>query len=315
MCKVQINRLIAFLRSQGVSRIDGITRQQLDDYQAGVLRTQLKPKSKHSILREAVLWFTYLHDYKLLAENLGLVIEPPRKVKSLPRPILSETEFKFLLSLTDGTTLMKMRDRCIFQVLYASALRTIELCQLIRSDVSLANRQITVRRPKNRRDRVVTLDRYTAQDLRQYLIRLEAWLGPRKPTDPFFISTVGGKLTRGTLQLHFAKNYVHRFKQKFGKRIALYSIRHTSATDWLDEGARKRRDVLPFVQRHLGHESLESTAIYTHVAIEPLRQMFKQYHPREKQFAQLGKIPGSPEDLEGRWKNQRRPPPSDPRSP
>jgi len=45
------------------------------------------------------------------------------------------------------------------------------------------------------------------------------------------------------------------------------------------------------------------------VAIEPLRQMFRQYHPREKQFAHLAKIPGSPEDLEDRWKNQRKPPP------
>ena len=56
------------------------------------------------------------------------------------------------------------------------------------------------------------------------------------------------------------------------------------------------QDVLPYVQRQLGHESLESTAIYTHVAIEPLRQMFKQYHPREIVLKKIHKIP-QPDDI------------------
>jgi len=91
--------------------------------------------------------------------------------------------------------------------------------------------------------------------------------------------------------------------------ITLYSLRHTSATDWLDAAATRRRDVLPYVQRQLGHESLESTAIYTHVAIEPLRRMFKDYHPREQQWAVLAKIPASPDDLRAQWDAQRKPPP------
>ena len=312
VCKIHINRLIEFLRAHSASRINEITREHLEAYQAAVAASPLSPATREDVLRVAILWFGFLSDYKHLEANPALAIDPPRRGRSLPRPILSESEFKFLLGLASGSTLMKMRDRCIFQVLYASAMRPGELCQLLRSDVSLANRQIAIRRPKNLRDRVVTVDRYTVQDLRQYLIRMEAWLGPRKPTDPFFVSATGGKLSRNALQTHFAVAYVPRFQQKFGKRIALYSIRHTSATDWLDEGARHRKDVLPFVQRQLGHESLDSTAIYTHVAIEPLRQMFKQYHPREKQFAHLAKIPGSPEDLEDRWKNQRKPPPEEP---
>ena len=137
-------------------------------------------------------------------------------------------------------------------------------------------------------------------------------MGPRKPSDSFFVSTAGRNLSMNALQIHFAGAYASPFEQKFGKRIALYSIRHTSATDWLDEGARHRKDLLPFVQRQLGHESLDSTAVYTHVAIEPLRQMFKQYHPRERQLAYLSKIPGSAEALEDKWKNQRKPPPPEP---
>lgn len=312
VCKINVNRLIAFLRSRGAAHVQEITREALEGYQADILRSALKPATQWGILQDAALWFTFLHDYRFTQENLGLAIDLPRRRKSLPRPILGETEFKFLLSLAEGDSLMKMRDRCLFQVLYASAMRTVELCQLIRADVSLPHRQITIRRPKNKRDRIVVIDRFTAQDLRQYLIRLEAWLGPRKPTDSFFVNAAGGPLRRNALQTHFANTYAGRFEEKFGKRIALYSIRHTSATDWLDEGARRQRDVLPFVQRQLGHESLDSTAIYTHVAIEPLRQMFKRYHPRERQFATLAGMPGSPDDLEDRWKKR---PPPDPASP
>jgi len=103
--------------------------------------------------------------------------------------------------------------------------------------------------------------------------------------------------------------YAPRFEQRWQKPITLYSLRHTSATDWLDAAATRRRDILPYVQRQLGHESLESTAIYTHVAIEPLRRMFKDYHPREQQWTGLAKIPASPDDLRAQWDAQRKPPP------
>ena len=199
ICKVHINRLIGFLKERNITRVDEVTRDHLEGYQAAVVTSGLSPSTREDVLRIAMQWFGFLFDYKHIRTNPGLVIDAPRRGQALPRPILSETEFKFLLNLASGPTLVKMRDRCIFQVLYASAMRPGELCQLLRSDVSLANRQITIRRPKNLRDRLVTIDRYTTNDLRQYLIRLEAWIGPRKPSDPFFVSTTGGGLSRNAL--------------------------------------------------------------------------------------------------------------------
>ncbi|MDP3722720.1 MAG: tyrosine-type recombinase/integrase [Candidatus Omnitrophota bacterium] len=313
-CKVYLNRLIRFLQPQGVTRLDQAQREHLAAYEAAVMAEPLKSASKLEILQVAMLWFGYLHDYHDCATNPALVIDLPRKEQLLPRTILATEEFLSLLSMTHPKSLLGLRDRCIFQVLYASAMRPDELCRMKLSQVDLANQQFLIERPKNKRDRIVHIDRFTAQDLRTYLARVSAWLGSRGAADNFFVNAYGGPLTRNALSSYFTKAYAPRFKKRWKKPITLYALRHTSATDWLDAAAAHRRDVLPYVQRQLGHESMESTAIYTHVAIEPLRRMFKDFHPRERQWAALAKIPSSPDDLRSQWDAQRKPPPPEPPS-
>lgn len=312
---MHLKRLITFLKAQGLTHIQQVARTHLEAYQEAVAGSGLTASTQVDVLRVAVGWFSFLCDYGDLSSNPALVVDPPRRGKALPRAILSETEFQHLLGLASAETLLGLRDRCVFEVLYASAMRPEELCRLTIADVDLSRQRLYIRRPKNRRDRIVVFDKFTAQDLKRYLARVEAWLGPRRLSDPFFVNANGGALNRNAFSTHFATAYALRFKERYLKHITLYSLRHTSATDWLDSGARSKRDLLPYVQRQLGHESLESTAVYTHVAIEHLRQMFKQYHPREQQFASLAKIPGSADTLQGRWEAQRKPPPPEPPSP
>ncbi len=309
--KVHLNRLIAFLKSRNVTSINEPTRNDLAQYQQSLAGANVKPNTLRDILGVAVLLFQYLCDYGHIETNPASVIDPPRRAQSLPRPILTEEEFQYLLNLPSSTALLGLRDRCIFQVLYASAMRTGELCQLNVGDVSLEDQQILIRRPKNRRDRIVHIDHHTAQALRRYLDQSQAWSGPRAKTDPLFFNANGRALNRNSLSVYFGIKYAPQLKKKWGKVITLYSLRHTSATDWLDSAARCRRDILPYVQRQLGHEDLNSTAIYTHVAIEPLRQMFKRYHPRELQFARQAKIPNTADAMQDRWKKQRKQPPTE----
>jgi len=310
LAKGYLNRLLGFLSARGVTSLPTVTRAHLEAYQEAVLATARAVATKREILGVVGLCFRYLCDYGLLTANPALVLDRPRKGQTLPRPLLTAEEFTGLLGLTHPTSLVGLRDRCLFQVLYASAMRPEELCRLTVGDVDLATRQLLIRRPKNRRDRIVHIDRYTARDLQQYQQRLEAWLGRRRAAaEHCFLSATGGPLIRNALSSHFLQDYAPRFQARWHKAITLYSLRHSSATDWLDAAAVHRRDVLPYVQRQLGHESLESTAIYTHVAIEPLRQIFREYHPRERAFAALAKIPSFPEGLQARWKAQRTPPP------
>lgn len=294
ICKGYLNRLIRSLATRGVTHLQAVTREHLAAYQDEVMLADLAKVTQKEILRVVLLAFQFLHDYGHLETNPALVIDIPRKGRHLPRPVLTAEEFQELLGLASSANLTGLRDRCIFQVLYASAMRPEELCRLTMRDVDLSNRQILIRRPKNRRDRVVHIDRYTAKDMQQYHRRIEAWLGrSRFDKELFFLNAWGDPLTRNSLTSHFWKNYAPKFKERRQKDITLYSLRHSSATDWLDAAAKRRKDILPYVQRQLGHESLDSTAIYTHVAIEPLRQMFKQYHPRELLEASTAKIQAS----------------------
>ena len=113
--------------------------------------------------------------------------------------------------------------------------------------------------------------------------------------------------------VYFSQKYKPVMDGKFKKNITPYSFRHTSATHWLDSAAKQKKDALPFIQRQLGHESLESTVIYTHVAIEPLRQMFKMFHPREISLKSIHKVP-SPDEIISKL-NDDQPPPESPQQP
>ena len=169
----------------------------------------------------------------------------------------------------------------------------------------MKRKQLIVRRPKNRCDRIVHIDRYTAHYLKKYIKEARPWLsGKNKTIDNLFLIKGGIPINRVTFYEQFKRKYAPIMREKFKKHITPYSFRHTSATHWMDEGTKCKKDLLPYVQRQLGHKSLESTAVYTRVAIEPLREMFKRYHPRELDQKSLRKVP-SPTDIISRLNDKK----------
>lgn len=302
---IYIGKLISFIRDKGITSMQDAAREHIDQYQQWVMELKLAIATKQSILSAAALFFRYLYDYGDIKENIGHVIELPRGEQRLPRNIMSEKEIQFLLTLPDQNDLMGIRDLCVMKLLYSSAMRSKEIFNLKLDDIDLRRRQAIVRRPKNKRDRIVHFDRYTAQILDNYIKKARPWCLRNRASDCLFISSTGSDLPASSWAVYFKNKYKPIMEKKFHKHITPYSFRHTSATHWLDSGARQKRDVLPYIQRQLGHESLESTAIYTHVAIEPLREMFKKYHPRDIELKTLHRIP-SPEDIIGPLKGNHR---------
>ncbi len=309
VASVHIDKTIKFLEEKGIT-VEQATRRHLDQFQEKIMKEPYANVTKQNILMAVALFFRYLFDYGFIKDNPGLVIEPPKKDHHLPRNIMNEEEIKYLLTLPNQEDLLGIRDLCIMSLLYSSAMRTNELFSLKLDDVDLARNQALIRRPKNKRDRIVHFDRYTAFYLKKYLAKVRPWLLRNTPSDNFFISATGSDLRRSSWAIYFTKKYKPTLDDKFKKHITPYAFRHTSATHWLDSAAKQKRDVLPYIQRQLGHESLESTAIYTHVAIEPLRQMFKMYHPREISLKSLHKVP-SPEEIISKQKNNPKEPPKE----
>ncbi|MBL7197592.1 MAG: tyrosine-type recombinase/integrase [Candidatus Omnitrophica bacterium] len=293
-----IDKLVDFLRKKGIKDFRKVTRDILDQFQKEAMSSKKHAaSSKQSLLITINLFFRFLFNYEYIEDDVGMVIDVPRRPNAIPRNIMSQKEITYLLSIVDKKDLMGMRDFCIMSLLYSSAMRIGEICKLKVDDFDHKHKQVYVRRPKNKRDRIVHIDGYTAHYLNKYIKDIRPWLLRKdKDMDNLFISHWGDSLKVSSFASYFKDKYDPPMYKKFKKHVTPYSFRHTSATHWLDEGAKKKRDLLPYVQRQLGHESLESTAIYTRVAIEPLRQMFKHYHPREFTLKPLHAIP-SPKDI------------------
>jgi len=294
--KGRVERCIGFLGSIGVDQVTEVTRNHVVKYQDMILKRNTSKHSKRDELLAIVLFFRFLHDYEYIEENPALVIDPPKKEMRIPRNILGEQEIAYLLRLPDQKDLIGIRDFCVMSLLYSSMMRPKEIFNLRLDDIDFRLKQVLVRRPKNKRDRIVHISGYTVFFIKKYLKSVRQWLLKSNNSDHLFISATGSNFVSEAFYAHFKRRYAAKIKEKFGKHVTPYAFRHSSATHWLDSGARKKKDLLPYVQKQLGHESLESTVIYTHVAIEPLREMFRKYHPREISLKSYHKIP-SPDDI------------------
>lgn len=292
----RLSRLTRFLEQNLIRDISKITRGHLEEYEKLILNGGYTKRTAADMLHAVILFFRYLCDYGHITDNPALIIEPPELGQKVPREIMNEGELKYLLALPNKDDLVGMRDLCIMKLLYSSAMRPIEIFNLKLSDIDFKRNQAIVRRPKNRHDRIVHFDKYTAQELGSYIEKTRPWILRGRPIDYLFIAPRTDKFNSQAWGTYFKRMYFSALKKKFNKNITPYALRHTSATQWLDNGAKHKKDVLPFIQRQLGHENLESTAIYTHVAIEPLRQMFKKYHPREISLKKLHKVP-TPDEI------------------
>lgn len=299
---IYLNKFIKFTEEKGIKEIAEIDRAVIIEYQESIMKQDYADTTKQHALAVIGLFFKYLYDYERIKDNPALVIDLPKIGQHIPRNIMNEKEIRFLLTLPNQKDLLGMMDFCIMNLLYSSAMRPKEVFGLKLEDVDIKRRQAMVRRPKNKRDRIVHFDGYTAQYLKKYIDKARPWLLKGRQSDHLLIGVSGNDLRKATWAIHFTKKYKPVMDEKFRKDITPYAFRHSSATHWLDSAAKHKRDVLPFIQRQLGHESLDSTAIYTHVAIEPLRQMFKNYHPREISLKALHRVP-SPDEIISKMKD------------
>ena len=203
--------------------------------------------------------------------NPAKPLRNPRKSRSLPH-FLSTPELGKLLSAPPADQSSGLRDRAILEVLYSAGLRVSELVGLNEGDLDLTGGIVRVR-GKGKRERLSPIGSFAAQ-------ALKAWLGKRRlspkepsgPAAPIFVNRLGRRLTTRS---------VGRLLEKYlaatglDRRTTPHTLRHSFATHLLDGGADIRS-----VQELLGHKSLVTTQIYTHVSTAHLRAAYEKAHPR-----------------------------------
>jgi integrase/recombinase XerC len=209
----------------------------------------------------------------LAESNPAKPLRNPRRDRKLPH-FLSTDEVGRLLNAPPAATAMGLRDRAILETMYSAGLRVGEAVGVNDGDLDLAEGLVRIR-GKGRRERLAPIGSFAAKALIRWLkVRRLSDKEPKGQLAPVFTNKFGRRLTTRS---------VHRMLLKYLKQTSLdlrttpHTLRHSFATHLLDRGADIRS-----VQELLGHKSLVTTQIYTHVSTAGLRAVYEKAHPRAK---------------------------------
>ena len=249
----------------------GLKRAQRNDVRAFLAHVQTKggtPRTsarKLAALRAAYKFYVRRGD---LAENPALTVKSPKLSRDLP-DVLSIPEVTALLEAPDTSEPAGVRDKAILETLYSSGIRAAELAGLTTRDVDLVGGTILVT-GKRQKQRIAHLGSYAIDAINAYL-RVRPSLGA-PAHNRLYINQRGGPLTTRSVQRLVEKYVLQVLPNR--REVSPHTLRHTFATHMLNAGADLR-----VVQELLGHESLSSTQIYTHVSIDRLKEVYRESHP------------------------------------
>lgn len=217
-------------------------------------------------------FFTYLAKLGKISYNPAMSVSMPRIPKSLPS-FLNEPSVNRLMELPDASTLEGSRDRAVLEILYGTGIRVGELVGMNLGDLDLRNARLRVV-GKGRKERIVPVGRKAAEAMDTYLRRRSEFLaGPDGPDrEAVFLSSRARRMSERAVY-RIVHGWIARVSEI--EKQSPHVLRHTFATHMLDRGADLRA-----VKELLGHESLSTTQVYTHVTVDRLKRIYKQAHPK-----------------------------------
>lgn len=211
-------------------------------------------------------FFRFLCREGYLSSNPATGLPAPKQDRKLPI-FLGVPDVIKLLEAPSGKDLASLRDRAILELLYSTGARVSELVSLRVQQVDLLGGVAKVA-GKGKKERLVPIGAPAVQALHRYL---EA-RGGTPPASPVFLNVAGGRLTDRSVR-RIVEKYLRQAAVR--ERVSPHTLRHSFATHLLDRGADLRA-----VQELLGHASLSTTQIYTHVSTERLKAVYDKTHPR-----------------------------------
>ena len=230
--------------------------------------------SKNSISRKLSSirgFYNYLVKENIIDSNYFNSIPNPKKELYLPK-FLNDEELNKIFSVCEDDTPNGERDTLIIELLYATGIRVSELVNIKIKNIDRINKSIKVL-GKGEKERIVLYNNHTSRALDKYLN--DGYLLFNKKNSEYLILNHNG----GKLSDRYVRMIIDKLVRKAGLdiKISPHTIRHTFATDMLEEGAD-----LMTVKELLGHESLDTTSIYTHITNEQIKKTYNMAHPRAK---------------------------------
>jgi integrase/recombinase XerD len=275
--KSYLKRFLNWLKEEKISSLNDVTRETLQNYQRYAADFMHKDKpvsmaSRFYMISHVASFFSWLSKKGHIVINPASGLSMPKVVKSLPMDVLSLEEIEAIFNQPDLKTLAGLRDRSILELFYSCGLRKQELCNLKVHDIDFENKTLFVDQGKGKKDRYIPAGSRALFWVMEYLNKSRIHL-KQNETDFLFLNRFGDKISvnLGTKIKEYMKQAGIK---KTGSTIL---FRHSMATHMMDNDADLR-----YIQSILGHESMETTKIYTHVAIGKLREVHARTHPAER---------------------------------
>lgn len=274
-----LQQFLEWLTARGLE-VSNVGRRDVRAFSAELGRRGYAPATLARKLSTLRGFTRHLTESGILAADPAQGLPGPRRRRRLPR-VLSLSDVDTLVAATDGTDPLSLRDRLILELLYGCGLRSMELVALRLGDVQAAQAQIVVR-GKGGKTRLVPLGEEAAAALRRYLERgrgeleRQATFAGRHAAAPRREATLLVSRTGRPLLTSDVRRLVVKYSRLAGIDPASpHMLRHAYATHMLERGADLR-----VIQELLGHASVSTTQVYTHVSGAHLRRTYDLHHPR-----------------------------------
>ena len=245
------------------------THDDIADVLLSLTQQQKSPRSIARCLSALRAFYKFLREQNLRTDNPVALHKTPKMGRPLPKD-LSEADVEALIQAPDLNTALGLRDRAMFEVLYACGLRVSELIHL-RLDLINLNQGYLRITGKGNKERLVPMGQVACEWLEKYILDARPQLY-KTSTEYVFLTQHGGIMSRQNFW-YAIKRYA--LQAGIEAELSPHTLRHAFATHLLNHGADLR-----VVQMLLGHSDLSTTQIYTHVAQVRMQQLHRQYHPR-----------------------------------
>lgn len=266
-----INYFLYFLKDKKIFKITNVEYQDIRDYLVNLHNHQYSKKTISRYISSLRTFFKYLYMEGIIKNNPMLLVLNPKLDKKLPN-FLYTKDLENLLTIPTSNNIYEIRDSLILELLYSTGIRVSELVNIKLKNINFNDKQIKIM-GKGSKERYVMYGDICQNKLNKYLKNSRDILNVNQ-SEYLILNKNGEKITTRSIEL-LVKKYQKLSDVKVN--VTPHTLRHTFATHMLEGGAD-----LKSVQELMGHESLSSTQVYTHITSERLRNVYLHTHPRAK---------------------------------
>ena len=267
--KNDINKFLYFLSERKIE-LKEVSKIEIRDFLADQYDLGLSKKTIARRLASIKSLFKFLFNSSFVTKNPTLFLSTPKMSKKLP-DFIDEKMINELMNQPDLGSEKGLRDKAVLELFYSTGMRLSELISLNISSVDDKNNLIRVN-GKGSKERLIPFGKRAKFSIEKYLKKRALNWNSLNKEIPLFVNNKNERVPRRTIQRRIS-NYIKMIAS--GKRLGPHTLRHTFATHLMDRAADIRA-----VGDLLGHSSLSSTQVYTHVKPERMKQVYKQSHPR-----------------------------------